>query len=82
MTEEQIIKGQQLIKELEKNKQYLKNWQRATSYNDNISFTYATNCSIYDDTTPHVIPFEEYKSRATYYFQKKVDELQTEFDNL
>lgn len=82
MTEEQITKGQKLIKELDRNKQYLKNWKRATSYDKGISFTYSSNCSAYDDITPHVIPFEEYKSRAIYYFQKKVDELQNEFDNL
>lgn len=82
MTEEQITKGQQLIKELEKNKRYLNNWQRATSYDKGISFTYSSKCYTYDDTTPHVIPFEEYKSRAIYYFQKKVDELQNELDNL
>lgn len=82
MTEEQIIKGPQLIKELEENKQYLNSWQRATGYDKWVSFTYSSKYHTYADTTPHVIPFKEYKSRAIYYFQKKVDELQNELDNL
>lgn len=82
MTEEQILKGQQLIKELDKNKLYLECLQVATDYYRDMSFKYSTGKCLGTCICPNIIPFEEYKARAIYYFQKKVNELQTEFDNL
>ena len=82
MTEEQILKGQQLIKELDKNKRYLEYWQLATDYYRDMSFNYLTEKCLGTCICPNVIPFEEYKARAIYYFQNKVNKLQTEFDNL
>lgn len=78
MTEELIEKGQELSRKLAKNKQYLEYWHKATDYCGGISINYNRG----NFTSPNIIPFEEYKARAIYYFQKKVDELQTEFDNL
>lgn len=78
MTEELIKKGQELSRELAKNKEYLEYWHKATDYYGGISINYNRGSF----TSPNIIPFEEYKARAIYYFQKKIDELQTEFDNL
>ena len=78
MTEELIVKGQELSRELAKNKHWLNCWCRATNYYGGLSINYNQGSF----TSPNIIPFEEYKARAIYYFQKKVDELQTEFDNL
>ncbi len=79
MTEELIVKGQELSKKLAKNKHYLDCWCRATGY---CGISLSINNNQGNFTSPNIIPFEEYKARAIYYFQKKVDELQTEFDNL
>lgn len=82
MNQELLKQGQVLLKEIEKYQKYLDIWQSATDYYGPISLIWNTNNKRGSGNVPMIIPFEECKYRSIAYYKAKVENLQTEFNNL
>lgn len=78
MTEEQIEKGQELLKLISKYKGYLETMNKATDYYSILQ----VKGPCMSGSIPHIIPFEECKARTIYSLQQKLKDLQNELDNL
>ena len=79
MTEEKIKQGKELLKRLDHLKDQKKRWEKAVGfYRPEIKDSNRHNASTYNS----FINFEEVKLLAIAKIDKRIDEVQREFDNL